>query len=229
MDKGYAICFNKWALDNSIKNELNLLLVISSLCAREGYCFASNKYLAELFNITEQSVSNKIKKLEDKGYIIIEYQRRGCEIISRKIRLKNIYIDDIKNFIPTIEKNFKDNNTSNNNTSNNNIYIETRHKYGSNGRVLLTDKQYEKLVNDYGEDIIKEKIELLDEYLQMNNNKNKYKDFNAVLRKAIREKWWSKQTYKKQNTEPEWLGKDIRKEEISDEAKRIAKYIRGED
>ena len=122
MQNGYSICFNRWALDKEIKNELNLLLIISSLCAREGYCYASNKYLAELFNITEISISNKIKKLEKENYIEIEYEKRGCEVISRKIRLKNILIDDYKKFIPTIKKNFKGNNISSNNTSNNNIY-----------------------------------------------------------------------------------------------------------
>ena len=40
---GYAICFNDWALDKSIKNELGLLLIISSLCAKEGYCYATNE------------------------------------------------------------------------------------------------------------------------------------------------------------------------------------------
>ena len=90
MKDGYSICFNQWALDKDIKNELNLLLIISSLCAEKGYCFASNKYLADLFEITETSISTKLKKLSDKGYIVITYKKRGCEVISREIRIKNI-------------------------------------------------------------------------------------------------------------------------------------------
>ena len=62
MKDGYSICLNEWALDKDIKNELGLLLIISSLCSEKGYCFASNNYLAQLFNITEISVSRKIKK-----------------------------------------------------------------------------------------------------------------------------------------------------------------------
>lgn len=115
MEQGYSLCWNKWSLDKDIKNELGLLLIISSLCAEKGYCFASNQYFAKLFDITEVSVSNKIKRLEQKDYITIEYEYRGCEITSRKIRLKNILIDDLKNFKSTIKNNFKDNNTSNNN------------------------------------------------------------------------------------------------------------------
>lgn len=120
MQNGYSICLNKWALDKDIKNELGLLLIISSLCAEKGYCYASNKYLAKEFNITEISISYKIKKLEKKGYISIEYEKRGCEITSRKIRLKNILIDDYKYFKSTIKENFKENNISINNTSINN-------------------------------------------------------------------------------------------------------------
>ena len=72
MNNGYSICLNQWALDKDIKNELGLLLIISSLCAEKGYCWATNKYLADLFGVTEQSISNKLKKLEDKNYLIIE-------------------------------------------------------------------------------------------------------------------------------------------------------------
>ena len=72
MEQGYAICLNKWTLDESIKNELRLLLIISSLCAKEGYCFASNEYLANIFNETEHNISIKLKKLESKGHLHIE-------------------------------------------------------------------------------------------------------------------------------------------------------------
>ncbi len=66
---------------------------------------------------------------------------------------------------------------------------EQKHKYGTYGRVLLTDKQLEKLKEDFGEEFILQAIDRLDEYIQSNNNKNHYTDFNLVLRKAIREKW----------------------------------------
>lgn len=117
MENGYAISFNKWVLDNNIKNELRLLLIISNLTAKDGYCFASNKYFAEVFNETEISISRKIKNLEKHGYIIIEYEKRGCEVVGRRIRLTKILIDDYQNCLSTINKNVKENNTSINNTS----------------------------------------------------------------------------------------------------------------
>lgn len=115
MEEGYSICLNKWALDKDIKSELGLLLIISSLCAEKGYCYASNKYLAELFDISEVAVSQRIKKLEEKGYIDVSYEKRGCEIISREIRLKLTLTDDLRKLKPTIKENLKENNTSINN------------------------------------------------------------------------------------------------------------------
>ena len=81
MNDGYSICLNRWALDKDIKSELGLLLIISSLCAEKGYCYASNEYLATIFDITEQSVSNKIQKLIDKNYLEVEYKYRGSQVI----------------------------------------------------------------------------------------------------------------------------------------------------
>ena len=143
MENGYSICLNKWALDKEIKNELGLLLIISSLCAKEGYCFASNSFLAEQFNVSEQSISDKIKKLERKNYIEIEYEKRGAEVISRKIRLRKNCIDDKTKIVPTIQQNFKDNNISINNTSINNITIDTIYDYLEKNGFMLTPIQLE--------------------------------------------------------------------------------------
>lgn len=127
-NNGYAICFNKWALDKSIKDELGLLLIISSLCAENGYCFASNEYFANLFDISQETVSRKIKLLERKNYIKIEYDKRGCEIKGRYIRLTNMSIDDYQICQSTIDENVKDNNTSINNNKeiDNNKLLSTK-------------------------------------------------------------------------------------------------------
>lgn len=124
MNNGYAICFNEWALDHDIKNDLRLLVIISSLTAEKGYCYASNKYFAELFNTTEETISRKIKNLEDKNYITIEYEKRGTQVISRKIRLTKISMDRCQKYQWTVDKNIKENNTNINNTSKKEIYKE---------------------------------------------------------------------------------------------------------
>lgn len=106
LKKGYCFCCNRWFLDNEIKNELRMLLAISCLTARTGVCIAGNKYFADIFNIGENKVSEKIKKLEGKGYIKIEYERQGCQIKKRKIEL----IYDSQKQESTIPEKGKENN-----------------------------------------------------------------------------------------------------------------------
>lgn len=60
---------------------------------------------------------------------------------------------------------------------------EEKHRYGEYQHVLLTDKQFEKLVNDYGEFEVHEAIKFLDEYIQMKGYKAK--DHNLTLRKWV--------------------------------------------
>lgn len=220
MRDGYSICFNEWALDKEIKNELNLLLIISSLCAEKGYCFASNKYLADLFDITEQSVSNKIKKLESIGYLLVEYKYRGTEVISREIRIKNIYTDHIKKIIPTIEKNQKDNNISNNNNRKE-IYKE---KYGEFGNVLLTKEEYHKLEQSN----LLQYIEKLSSYIASKGKRYK-SHYATILTWARNENKTEAKSFKKQSVEPEWLGKEIKQEEMSEKTRRMLEYVNGKD
>ena len=213
MKNGYSICLNEWALDKDIKNELGLLLIISSLCAEKGYCYASNSYFTELFNIPEENISRKIKKLEEKGYITIEYEKIGCQVKKRYIRLTKISIDDCQKYQSTIDENVKENIISNNiiNINKKEIYKEKKKSYGEFNRIKLTDTEYNKLIKEYGEEFIKIQIDQLDKYVESNNNKNKYTNFYLVLRKSIRDNWFKNKKY------PEWFNKEIKKEEINQE------------
>ena len=68
----------------------------------------------------------------------------------------------------------------------------TKNSYGEYKRVKLTDKEYQKLCEDYGKEKLDGQIKLLDEYVESNNNKNKYTNFNLVIRKSFRENWFKK-------------------------------------
>lgn len=119
----YSICMNEWLLDKEIKNELALLISIGSLTTinKEKYCYASNKYFAELFVENEVSISRKIKHLESKNYIKIRYKKCGNVVLNREIRLTKILPTINKNVNGAINKNVKDINNSNyiNNNINN--------------------------------------------------------------------------------------------------------------
>ena len=71
-------------------NEKLLYAIITSLACKKGYCFASNKYLAEKLDVNPKTVSSWISDLRDKGFITVELIRNeNNQIIQRKI-----YIND---------------------------------------------------------------------------------------------------------------------------------------
>jgi uncharacterized protein YdaU (DUF1376 family) len=66
---------------------------------------------------------------------------------------------------------------------------EPRHKHGQYGWVLLTATQYDKLLADLGEAELERCIAYVDESAQATDNKNKWKDWNLVIRKCSRDGW----------------------------------------
>ena len=107
-------------------NEKLLYAIITSLACKEGYCFASNKYLAEKLDVNPKTVSSWISDLRDKGFIMLELIRnKNKQIIQRKIYindtpypLNNGYQYQLKNG-QAIHQKVEDNNIRNNNKINN--------------------------------------------------------------------------------------------------------------
>lgn len=92
--QGLFACLSKGFFDKNIKSEFSLLLAISLFAEKLGYCTATNKYFSQMLNVSEVTISRKINKLKACGYITIEYNKRGCEIKSREIRLVPMLIVD---------------------------------------------------------------------------------------------------------------------------------------
>ena len=82
---------------------------------------------------------------------------------------------------------------SSSNDKDNNI----RHKYGKYGWFLLSEEEKQRLDKEYGKEYIDQVIEILDEQVESTKNKNKYKNWNLVIRKAIRDKWTCLNSIKK--------------------------------
>ena len=66
---------------------------------------------------------------------------------------------------------------------------ETAKKYGEYGWVKLTDSQHSKLCDDLGAEEVQRCIRYVDESAQSTGNKNKWRDWNLVIRKCSRDKW----------------------------------------
>ena len=64
-----------------------------------------------------------------------------------------------------------------------------KRKYGQYGWVRLTAEEYARLIADLGEEEAARCIRYVDESAQANGNKNKWKDWNLVLRKCHAQRW----------------------------------------
>lgn len=107
--------------DNRLKPAEKLMYgEITSLTNRYGYCYASNKYFSNLYNVTPHTVSQWISKLKKLGYIYVELIRdSNNEIKQRRIYIidtpyvqKNTYPYIFKSTYP-IYKNVQENNINN--------------------------------------------------------------------------------------------------------------------
>ena len=64
-----------------------------------------------------------------------------------------------------------------------------KHKYGEYGWVRLTDTEHSRLLADLGLTELQRCIRYVDESAQSTGNKNKWKDWNLVLRRCSRQQW----------------------------------------
>lgn len=72
----------------------------------------------------------------------------------------------------------------------------TRKKYGQYGWVKLTDSDYNRLLNDLGQTEVERCIAYIDESAQATGNKNKWRDWNLVIRRCNRDGWGISQQQK---------------------------------
>ena len=64
-----------------------------------------------------------------------------------------------------------------------------RHKYGEYGWVRLSDDEFARLLTELGDEELQRCITYVDESAQSNGNRNKWKDWNLVIRKCSRNGW----------------------------------------
>ena len=94
----YAIIPATVRYNNLLKPSEKLMYgEITALANKMGYCFANNKYFADLYGVTTHTVSQWISHLEKQGYLYTEIIRdEKMEVKERKI-----YITDV----PYVQKN----------------------------------------------------------------------------------------------------------------------------
>lgn len=162
----YAVIPAEVRYDKKLKDKAKLLYgEISALCNKDGTCWASNSYFANLYGLRKETISRLLSCLEQQGYIKIniEYDKNSKQVKRRLIYLltktsipllteKSRGIDEkVKE---GIDKKVKENNTSINNTIN--ILIDFYHKTNKFPKVLkVTEgrkKKVEARLKDVGYD-----------------------------------------------------------------------------
>ena len=111
----FAIIPSEVRYSNITPNAKILFAEITALSNKEGYCWTTNRYFANLYKTSNRSIQNWIKELEMNEFIKVEIENNN----SRKI-----YVFGMKKFSRGHEKNFSPYNIYNNKNNNNNIYIE---------------------------------------------------------------------------------------------------------
>lgn len=180
-------------------NELLIYAIIYGFTQLENQEFkGSLQYLADWCNSTKQGVIKSLKSLIDKGLI------EKKEMIFNNVKFVSYYatkFNSIKQSLTGYSTKFNGgikqslpNNINNNiedNINKENISKDIKESYGQYKRVKLSIKEYNKLIEEYNKEFIDEIINALDEYVESNNNKNKYTNYNLVIRKAIKNNWFN--------------------------------------
>lgn len=74
-------------LDEDLSSTTKLLMgLINTLSMKDGYCYASNRYLSNLLKVSKRTISSSITALRRKKYVEI-----GNDDSARKIYLANIF------------------------------------------------------------------------------------------------------------------------------------------
>ena len=69
---------------NLSKTDCSVLGLIISLTLKNGYCYASNEYLANYVKVSKRTISDSLSKIKRLKYIIVKYENNN-----RRIYLNN--------------------------------------------------------------------------------------------------------------------------------------------
>ena len=83
--------FIKLVFPTSILGDYNLtplerllLIYILSLCKKYGYCWATNEFFSNSFNVSKQTISKSISSLSKYGYIVVKHSNKEKMMIREK-------------------------------------------------------------------------------------------------------------------------------------------------
>ena len=204
----YAIIPATVRYDKKLKaNEKLLYGEITSLTNKTGECWATNKYFADLYEVSIRSVRNWISNLEKNDYIKINFINDTQRIIS--LREEKIFLGVGKKLPGGEEKIFLHNNKDNNKNNKKEIYKEKP-----------TLEEVENYCKERNNNVDPKKFY---DYYSVNN----WIDNKGNKVKSWKQKVITWENHSPDNIElPSWFNKDIKAsatEEEQEEMKNILK------
>lgn len=184
-------------------NALQVFAIIHGFSHSENNEFSGSlQYLCEFTGASRSTVIRSLSELQCLGLIVKrEIYENGVKF-NRYKAVENITVSHdtprVKMTLPPCQNdttprvNMTPHNIDNKNIEDN---IESTRKrvshtaYGEYGWVKLSEEEHTRLINEYGEAEVQRAITYVDESAQSNGNKNRWKDWNLVLRKCIRNGW----------------------------------------
>src|SRR6266478_3614426 len=173
---------------------------LTALAAREGYCWATNKYLGDLYDVDAKTIQRWLASLKDQKFICTEVETGGFQTTRR------IWISpEIKKSFTARQKCREGKSKTVTPDDKNVLHIIDIDKHNEeereeaapppppipqkiHKRVKIEQTKYDKLCEDFGEPKVVEMMERLDEYADLNPKRFKqYACHAAVIRKWIRD------------------------------------------
>ena len=195
----YAIIPANVRYSNIKANSKLLYGEISALSNKHGYCFATNRYFSELYNVNKNTISLWIKDLSDNKFIDVYIERdESKQVIQRRLSIAKIADTPItKKDDSPITKNGVYNTTSINTTSINTIVFrkekfinEVKNKYVG----ILDDKQV---------------IEFIEYWCESNEKRMRFEmektwDMNLRMKRWSRNQWNKKENKQETKTQSQF-------------------------
>lgn len=207
----YAVIPANVRYDSELTPNAKLLYgEITSLCDREGYCWATNNYFSKLYKTSDKTITRNLNLLEQKGYINIFYHLKGA--------IKQRFITMDKNVFERTKMSFDDEQKCPINNISNNI------KEINNNKLLFTKKKFIKPTLEEVRQYCLERKNKIDaekfiDYYESNGwkvGRNSMKDWKAAIRT-----WESNAKEKQTNV------KSYQERRIAQQEKAGEEFLRG--
>lgn len=189
----YAIIPASVRYDKNLKPNAKLLYgEITALCGKEGFCWATNSYFSELYNVSSETISRWISQLSAANYIHVYVEKQ--EANKRVITIdKNVNTLLTKKSIPIDKKvnSYIRNNNTINNTSEytrasdflKNDYAIAFETWALKNRNQINN--YDKFLQDFNDTVDIEGLHFTDKILFARLNKF-YRNWIEIQNRPLR-------------------------------------------